>query len=176
LPDLPPRWQQLAHLGAGKSVVHEDDHTPVVGPADHAPGGLYHFLQTREQVRVVVTSTETALQPCSQLFVQRVHLGQAQRGDEGADEPLPRQIDALTKCPAQHREADALAALGEARHKGVAIRLRHAARLRPHRNVRVRGFETRQHLLQIVKAAEERQVVARQGTVLCGHHSDHIAQ
>jgi len=87
-----------------------------------------------------------------------------------------RQIDALAKRPAQHCETDALAVFGEARHKGVAVWLRHAARLCPHRDVRVRGLEPRQHLLQIVKAAEERQVVARQGAVLRGHHSDHVAQ
>jgi len=171
--DPPPGWQQAAHLGPTKAVVHQHHHAAVIGSADHAPRGLHHLLQAGKQVGVVIAAAVLKLQPRAQLFVQRVHLGQAQRGDEGPDQALARQVDAFTKCPAEHGKADALAVLGEAGHKRRSVQLGHAARLGPRGNVRVHGSKARQHLLQVVKAAEKREVVARLGLELFGHHRHH---
>ena len=65
------------------------------------------------------------LQPFAHALVLCVELWQAQRGDEGADQALARQVDAFAKRPTEHRKTDALAAVDEAGHEGVAVGLGH---------------------------------------------------
>ena len=103
------------------------------------------------------------------MFVHRVHLRQAERGNESTDEAAARQVDALAEGAAQHRKADALALIGETGHKGIAIGFVHATRLRPYGNRGVVFLQSVERLPQILEAAEEGEVVARALRELRGH-------
>ena len=76
---------------------------------------------------------------------------------------VARQVDALAEDAAQHREADALAARREAREEGLALGRRPCrAACAPRRHRRDGAARSAcGGLLQVVEAAEERQVVAR---------------
>ncbi|MNM88984.1 hypothetical protein D3C81_1012080 [compost metagenome] len=102
-------------------------------------------------------------------LVDRVHLRQAEGGDEGADQAVAGQVDAFTEGAAEHGEADAPGVGMEATEETQAFGLAHAARLRPHRNVRMLAAEAFQRLFQIGVAAEERQIVAGTLGELPGH-------
>ena len=93
---------------------------------------------------------------------------QSQRGDEGADQARAGQVDAFAERAAQHREADAAAVAGEARQKGRPFGFVHPARLAERRNGRMLLGERARHLVEVIEAAEKRQVVARRGAVLAG--------
>ena len=54
---LPPTREQLLHLGLGKTVVNQKQRALIVLGANHPPGSLYHFLQPRIQVGVVILSS-----------------------------------------------------------------------------------------------------------------------
>ena len=166
---MPPLRQQVEHLGAGEAVVDQPDRAAVLLGADHAPGRLHHLLDAGIQIGVVVAGAEHRLHALAQLFVDRVHLGQAEGRDEGADQPFARQVDAFAERAAQHREADPAPARGEAIQEGGAFQLAHPARLAPGRNVRVPCLEGVRRLLQVVEAAEEGQVVAGRLRILARH-------
>ncbi|MNI19748.1 hypothetical protein D3C73_731950 [compost metagenome] len=103
-----------------------------------------------------------------ELFIDRVELGQPEGGDESTDQARAGQIDALAKCPTQHRKTNALAVSGELVEKRLALPFGHASRLRPQVDVWMRFGQQLGHLLQIVEAAEKRQVVARSLSELPG--------
>jgi len=90
-------------------------HAPVGGGADHASRRLHHLLQAGIQVGVGVAIAEDVVHALADLLVHLVDLRQPQRGDEGADQAFTDQVDALGERAAQHGEAHALPAFGEAR-------------------------------------------------------------
>jgi len=103
-----------------------------------------------------------------ELLVDRVHLRQAEGGDEGADQARAGQVDAFGEGAAEHREADALAVGLEAFQEGVAGGFVHAPVLGPDGEVRVALAQGGEGLVQVVVAAEEGQVVAGPLAVLVG--------
>ena len=157
---LPPRGQQAAHLGLCKALVHQVHHALVAGRADHAASGLHHLLQTGVEVGVVIARAKQRLHALADLLVDGVDLRQAEGGNECANQPLARQVDALGKRAAQHGKGNALAGVGEPGQKLALLAFEHAARLAPVRHIGVLLRKQCSGLLQVVIAAEKRQVVA----------------
>ena len=81
----------------------------------------YAALRLRESARLAHKGHD---------LVRLVVLRQTQAGDEGADEPVARQVDALAEGAAQHSKADALAPGDEPGKEGIAIPLAHEAVLK----------------------------------------------
>ncbi|MNV19570.1 hypothetical protein D3C71_1104410 [compost metagenome] len=159
----------MAHLGLCKALVHQVHHALVAGRADHAASGLHHLLQTGVEVGVVIARAKQRLHALADLLVDGVDLRQAEGGDEGAYQPLAGQVDALGKRAAQHSKGNALADVGEAGQKITLLAFEHAARLAPVRHIGVLLRKQRGGLLQVVIAAEKRQIVAGQRTELLRH-------
>src|SRR5690606_2971471 len=92
-----------------------------------------------------------------------------QGGNEGADQPLAGEVNALTEGPAEHGESHLPAVPGETVEKGPARRLVHACGLHLQRNAGPVRLQQLDHLLEVAVAAEKGQVVARPLTVLLGN-------
>jgi hypothetical protein len=110
------------------------------------------------------------------ISLSALYCGSPEARDEGADQAAARQVDALAERAAEHGEADALAALLEARDEAVAVGFEHAARLRPHRHAGVPRREGGARALQVVEAAEEGQVVAGHALELGADDARHVAE
>ena len=105
---LPPARQQPAHIRSRVAVVHEMDDSAIAFSADHASGGLNHFLYSRNEIGVVEAGAESRFHALSDLFVDRIELGQAEGRDECADQALAAQVYAFGESAAQHREIRSL--------------------------------------------------------------------
>lgn len=134
---LPPARQQSAYFGAGEAVVDQVEHALIFGRADHPAGGLYDLLQAGVEVGVVVAIAEQGVHALADFFVDRVELGQAEGGDEGADQAFAGQVHAFAEYTAEHGEADAASADLEALDKALTRRFVHLPGLRPYRDLRV---------------------------------------
>ena len=162
------------YFQSGKPVIHQVDHATVRAGAYHPPCGLHYFLQARKKVGVVVAlrCAKAGAHARPDLLVHRIDLRQAQGGYKSTDQAIARQVYAFCKRTTQHGKADALGVGCEARQKLVARRFFHAPRLLPHRDLRVTRPEQRGQLLQVVVAAEKRQVIAGGFVVLPRHQVD----
>eukprot|EP01022_Parablepharisma_sp_SALTPOND_P029704 TRINITY_DN743_c2_g1_i1.p1 TRINITY_DN743_c2_g1~~TRINITY_DN743_c2_g1_i1.p1 ORF type:complete len:1374 (+),score=494.59 TRINITY_DN743_c2_g1_i1:672-4793(+) len=165
----PPIRQQGLYAGLGEALVDQPDRPAIGFGTDDAAGRLHHLLHAGVEIGVVVAGTEERIHAQAQLFVDRIDLRQSQRGHEGADEALARQIHTLAEGTTQHGKADALPTHRKAGQEGIAISLAHAARLLPDRNIGVRAREGVAHLLQVIEAGKEGQVIARPLPILARH-------
>src|SRR5690606_14866840 len=128
---LPPTGKQVPRPGLCKAVIQQINHATVIGGADHAAGGLHDFLHPRVEVGVVVAVglAEHVLHAGFDFFVDHVELGQAEGGDEGADQAFAGQVDAFAECAAQYGKADACRVVGETVEKGLPLAFLHVAGL-----------------------------------------------
>ena len=117
-------------------------------------------MQAGVHIGVVVAFAEPLLQPRADGFVDQVEARQAERGHKGADKALTRQVHPFPEHAAQHRKADALAGGVKLPQPGVALGLRHLARLRPDRNAGMTLPQPVQGHVHVIEAAEKSQVVA----------------
>ena len=164
------------HVRLGKTVINQEHCALIALGADHATGRLHDLLQARIQIGVVIPCSEQRGHALFDLFIDRVELAQPQGGDKRANQACARQVDAFSKCAAQHRKTDALPGQGETVEKPLTRCFIHAPGLLPLGDVRVAFSQQRGHLLQVVKTAEERQVVARPLFKLLGHQLDNRRQ
>ena len=143
--------------------------------ADHAPRRLHHLLQTGVQVHVFVAIAKTRVHRAPHLFVDLVHLRQAQRCDKSADQLLPDQIDTFRERAAEHRKSHTVVRASKPREKRVAGRFVHARFLRPDRQSGMTLAHQRDHLLQVIETAQETQVITGlRDVLLCNQIHDGI--
>ena len=164
--NTPPARQQPQHLRPGESIVNEVRAATVRRGSNDSPGGLHNLANAGEQTRVFVAGTERSNKPSPQFLVDRVELGHAQRCDESADQSGSDQVDALCKRTSEHGESNTPAIDPKPRQKRLAFRLIHSPALLPHRHGGVQRGEFGCHLLQVFKAAEDRNVVSGHRLVL----------
>src|SRR5690606_11010279 len=107
-----------------------------------------------KQVGIVVTVAEQLVHAGADLFGNRVYLGQPQGGNEGADQPLAGEVNALTEGPGEHGESHLPAVPGETVEKGPARRLVHARGLHLQRNAGPVLLQQLDDLLEVAVAAE----------------------
>lgn len=157
----PPNRQESSDVLPGEAVVDQVNNADVFGGANNSAGGLHNLLQPRVEVGVVIARPEQLVHPRFHLLIDGVDLWQSQRSDESADQTPTRQVDTLGKSTTQYGEANTATFVRETCKKGMARLFMHAPRLHPVGQLRMLRSEQVGHLLQVVKAAEERQVVAR---------------
>ena len=136
---------------------HDDNDRPAAIANPGLPGIAAHG---RHQVRITPIGTKQLLQTGTHLVLRHGHRRQAQGGDESPDQPRAGQVHTFREHPAQHGKADALALRAETCQKFLPCAGPHAPVLTPLRDVRALRNQLASRLLQVVKAAEEGQVVA----------------
>ena len=98
---MPPPWQKGANGGALIAVIDQEHGALVLLGSYHASGGLHNLAQPRKQIGVVLAfgRAKVPIHRKLHLLVDWVELRQAKRCNEGADQALAGEVDALRERP-----------------------------------------------------------------------------